>query len=97
MSKQKLDKMDWTQGVQHVLSGKRKEFDDRHICVAPAQVIKCVESHGWKHKQPAENGGMIETNGWDYDWWLEFTQGEKSFTASGSGFYGGFTFRETEE
>ena len=95
ITQQKLDAMTWWQGMHDVLAGICPEYKDPHIAVAPATVQKFAESLGWKHIEP-EDGGALTTNGWQWDWWMRFDKDGKSFTASGSGFYGGFTIHETE-
>lgn len=46
-----------------------------------------------KLEDPAYGGGLdgFETNGWhwQWDWWQHFTYNGKSYTLSGSGYYGG--------
>jgi hypothetical protein len=34
----------------------------------------------------------FDTNGWQWDWWQQFTYEGKDYTLSGSGYYGGHSF-----
>lgn len=40
--------------------------------------------------------GDLETNGFQWDWWHTFKYDDKSFTLSGSGYYGGHGFGITK-
>ena len=77
-------------GIDSVLDGMRPRFEEKKLTAPPAMVKEYLESKGWQ-------AGELDTNGWQYDWWIEFTKGEEFFTASGSGYYGGFTFEPTED
>ena len=37
------------------------------------------------------------TNGWQYDWWQQFTHAGKKYTLGGSGYYGGHAFHLSDE
>lgn len=82
-------------GIIAVINGKKgtsfkiQAFKPDTIPVIPARVIDFMVAQGWE-------AGEMETNGWEYDWWIPFTKDGLSFTASGSGYYGGFGFHETE-
>lgn len=39
----------------------------------------------------------LETNGFQWDWWLEIEFEDNLYVISGSGFYGGLTFYRKEE
>jgi hypothetical protein len=88
MKIQELLKNEMIEGIESVLSGKQKRFKSSNI--PPIMVQEYLESKGYEM-------GVIDTNGWDYDWWLPFTKDGKSFTAFGSGYYGRFEFYPTEE
>lgn len=75
-------------GIDDVIDGKREKLEVHNI--TPSMVEKYLEPLGWEK-------GELETNGWQYDWWLPFTKDGKSFTASGSGYDGWFLFSKTEE
>ncbi len=81
-------------GIGSVLAGEREQFEIKpfqpHTAAVSAEMVcNILEPMGWEK-------GELETNGWQYDWWLPFTKGSQSFTASGSGYYGGFLFAKTE-
>lgn len=75
-------------GINSVIVGDVEEFDSPNP-IYPELVENYLKPIGWKR-------GDLDTNGWQYDWWLPFTKGGKSFTAHGSGYYGGFNFSKTE-
>lgn len=75
-------------GIGEVIDGMKKGFECRGV------TPEMIKTHMEKHKYET---GDLETNGWEYDWWLKFTKAGKSFTASGSGYYGWFAFSPTEE
>ena len=39
------------------------------------------------------NGEGFTTNGWQYDWWQHFSYLGRGYTLSGSGYYGGHSFK----
>ena len=49
--------------------------------VRPNDIIKCVENIGGKADD------CLETNGWQWDYWLKFNYNDKSFLLSGDGYY----------
>lgn len=75
-------------GIKKVLSGKNAQFDGEFV--TPQMIGDHMETLGWEK-------GEFDTNGWQYDWWLEFSKGDKSFTASGCGHTGAFNFAATEQ
>lgn len=75
-------------GIDSVLSGKKEEFESQSN-ITPSMVEEYLQPLKWKR-------GELDTNGWQYDWWLPFTKGKQSFTAHGSGYYGCFHFGKTE-
>ncbi len=44
----------------------------------------------------AESNEGFTANGWQYDWWQEFTYNGKRYTLSGSGYYGGHAFNVSD-
>lgn len=91
--RKQIDK-DLRAGLDSVISGKASKyeiepFEPATIAIIPAVVKDLMTAKGFEC-------GELETNGWQYDWWLHFTKAGKSFTASGSGYYGGFRFAKTE-
>jgi hypothetical protein len=43
------------------------------------------------------NSEGFPTNGWDWDWWQQFSYNGKNYTLCGSGFYGGHSFHTADE
>ncbi len=80
--------LEMIQGIDEVLIGKRKTFKSKYIC--PEMIKTYMLGCGWK------DGDDFETNGWQYDWWMNFTKGDLKYTAFGSGYYGKFEFFKTE-
>lgn len=39
----------------------------------------------------------MDTNGWQMDWWEDYTHNGIKYTLSGSGWYGGISFYKSEE
>jgi len=39
----------------------------------------------------------FDTNGWQWDWWQDFTHEGKKYTLGGSGYYGGHSFGLADE
>lgn len=74
--------------VDRLLDGRLNKLEAE--CVCPHQIKHYMESKGWACSD-------LDTNGWEYDWWLTFTKDGKSFSASGSGYYGWFELAPTEE
>ena len=83
-----LLKKEMKKGVTQVLKGEIESFECDHI--PPAMIAEYMDDLGFVRSD-------LETNGWDYDWWLHFTKDGKSYTACGSGYYGWFEFGPTEE
>jgi hypothetical protein len=88
-------------GIASVLDGQTESFEIKPfkpdtLAVSPEMVTSIMESLGWKQVQE-EDRDKFDTNGWQYDWWMPFEKDGRSFTASGSGYYGGFGFHKTEE
>jgi hypothetical protein len=84
-----LLKQEMVTGIKSVLDGHKKRFKTKSN-ITPSMVENYLEKRGWEK-------GQLETNGWQYDWWLPFTKDGKSYTAFGGGYYGGLEFFETEE
>jgi len=82
-----LLKKEMVEGIDSVISGKIKEFKSTNI--TPSMVVDYLDTFGW-------NTGELESNGWQYDWWITFTKDNMSFTAFGSGYDGTFEFKKSE-
>lgn len=60
-----------------------------------AIVSAILEIEGVARKEIEDGRYGIEgfdTNGWQWDWWQEFSHAGKRYTLSGSGYYGGHAF-----
>lgn len=73
--------------IQNVLdTGEPWEDEQTHF---PAEsIIRAVSNIPGVRKK--DTG--LDTNGWQWDWWQEFTYKGKDYTLSGSGYYGGHAF-----
>lgn len=68
-------------GIKEFLQSRKKKLK---FSVAPANIlIMAAESVGCKM-----DNDTIETNGWDYDWWISGEYKNKKIRLSGSGYYG---------
>jgi len=82
-----LVRAEMKEGVEQVLKGKKKIFKS-HL-IFPRMIHDYMHSRGFKQIS-------WETNGWQYDWWLNFQDKDgKSYTAFGSGYDGDFIFERT--
>lgn len=79
--------------VQKVLETGVPWKDDALHYPAGAIIAAVLSIKGMKKVKSEEgNGDGFDTNGWQYDWWQQFTYKEKKYTLSGSGFNGGHAF-----
>lgn len=58
--------------------------------VSPNEVVDYMKTIGY------EDMG-IESNGWQWDYWIEFNKEDKSYTLSGSGYYGDMVLSENDD
>jgi hypothetical protein len=66
--------------IEKFLKSKKKTLELREC---PNVLSKALEMVG------AEvNNDSLETNGWEYDWWLQARYKEQKLCVSGSGYYG---------
>lgn len=70
-------------GLTAVILGDCEEYIQSGI--SPKKVKDYMTKQGFKC-------GELDTNGWQYDWWLTFTKAGKAFTAFGTGWTGEFQF-----
>lgn len=69
-----------------------KPWEDEHLHHPVEAIVNAILSiPGIEEK---EDG--FETNGWQWDWWHRFKYKGKEYTLSGSGYYGGHAFHETD-
>ena len=77
------------QGVQSVINGKTKKF--KCYGVSPQMIRDYMLNINYSRIEE------METNGWQYDWWMYFVKGNKEFIASGSGWTCEFAFEQEED
>lgn len=62
-------------------------------CLYPSIVVDCLEDIG----VDIDLGDSMDTNGWDWDYWIKFKYENKRYCLSGSGYYGGLKiYRDTD-
>ena len=76
-------------GIKNVIDGKEKEWSSAFLC--PDDVCGYLTSIGF------EEHPDIDTNGWEWDYWIHYEQDGKKWTVSGCGYYGGISFAPKEE
>lgn len=59
--------------------------------VASLNGVKKADSNG------GENSEGFDMNGWQWDWWQQFTHEGKRYTLCGSGYHGGHAFHIADE
>lgn len=69
-----------TKLIQKVLDGI--EDSVQFPFVSPDEASQIIEKLG------AIDNEDFDSNGWDWDWWKEFTLGDKEYILGGSGYYG---------
>ncbi len=87
-------------GVMGTLNtGITAKFPDKHYPVE--LIVDAVLEITNMERRELEDGqyGIVgfATNGWQWDWWQSFKCGDKNYTLSGSGYYGGHTFSLDDE
>jgi hypothetical protein len=76
-----------------------KGWEDKNLHHPAGAIIDAVLSiPGVKKDSSDENkSDGFDQNGWQWDWWQDFTHQGKRYTLSGSGFYGGHSFNLADE
>ena len=67
--------------VKKVISGEKDKTEGYPLC--PQDAIDCLEK-----KLGFKDLDEFDSNGWQYDYWIEVEFGEKEYIISGSGYYG---------
>ena len=67
------------EGIQKVLSGEVDTIELPHA--RPGNVITYLESIG------CEDCDEMDTNGWQWDYWLRIEMNDKKYMLSGDGYY----------
>jgi len=77
--------------INKVVSGELEKWkSELHFSVD--LLFKAMEADGFEVDRDS-----METNGWQWDWWMEVKKDGKPFTIGGSGFYGGLSFYPSEK
>lgn len=72
---------DWMiEGIQSVLTGEVEHVE--LLFTRPADVSNYIKSIG------GEDLNDMDTNGWQWDYWMTFKVDDKDYMLSGDGFYG---------
>ncbi|QUH22214.1 hypothetical protein [Alkaliphilus sp. B6464] len=81
-------KTDLKEKVLEVLNGHADvlEVDSLH----PSVVINFLEELGVE----IDLGDDMDTNGWQWDYWIKFKYNDKKYCLSGSGYYGNLKIKE---
>lgn len=70
---------DFKKEIDKVLSGEI-ETTKSNVLLSPDDVDSYLKEEGLEQ-------GNFESNGWDWDFWMEYTKGDKTFLLAGSGWY----------
>jgi hypothetical protein len=65
--------------IDKVLSGEIT-VTNSHVLISPEEVNLYLQSEGLEQ-------GNFDSNGWDWDFWMEYFKGDKKFILAGSGWY----------
>jgi len=78
---------------------KGDAWEDENLHLPAVAIIDAVLSIKGMKKGPDTDDARegFVTNGWEWDWWQTFIFAGKSYTLSGSGFYGGHSFHLSDE
>lgn len=76
--------------IDKVLNGELQEVASE-VYISPDKIDDYLKSKGLEQ-------GDLDTNGWQYDFWMNYSDGTKSYTMMGSGWYAtNITFSVSEE
>lgn len=76
--------------IQKVIDGEVNSVRSENL-ISPDVVVDYLESIGFEDED-------IDTNGWDWDFWINLSKEGKKFVLSGSGYYNrGISFYKNEE
>ena len=70
---------DFEKEIDKVISGEI-QLANSNILMSPEKVNVYLISEGLEQ-------GNFDSNGWDWDFWMEYFKGDKKFILSGSGWY----------
>lgn len=69
--------------ILSVINEEKQEIE-LDLCI-PYDVKNYLKELGYEEKD-------VESNGWQYDYWIKYKKENKIFTLAGSGYYGGQAF-----
>ena len=96
--KEKLTKAEADALLPHikVVLETGKEWEDEQLHHPVEAIVNTILSIPGMARKPLEDAPCgiegFDTNGWQWDWWQNFEYKGKSYTLSGSGYYGGHSF-----
>lgn len=86
-----------TTGVINTIKKELKKLFNNDIksvkiqCLCPSKIINILQNLG------ADVSDEIETNGWQYDYWIKVKYKDKKYCISGSGYYGSVEIAKSDE
>lgn len=76
---------DFKKEIEKVLRGEFTSTSSNTL-ISPSEIDIYLKSEGLEQ-------GNFDSNGWDWDFWMEYIKGDKKYILSGSGWYNtGLTF-----
>ena len=73
-----------------------KEWENEKLHHPVEAIVNAILTIPGMERKPREDAhcGIVgfDMNGWQWDWWQDFSYRGKSYTLSGSGYYGGHSF-----
>lgn len=83
-------------GVRKVLSGELEKYESQLLSPSHYEDF-LVDEMGAEAIDGPWDGYHIETNGWQWDYWIFWEYKDKKYILSGSGYYPGTTFEEYKD
>lgn len=75
--------------LKKLLNGEVEKVEVSGIC--PNAIVNIFSDAG------ADVSDDLDTNGWEYDYWIKATYNGKKYTIDGGGYYGHVTIEESDE
>ena len=66
--------------IDKVISGELQNVNSDGVLISPGKVDMYLKREGLEQ-------GNFDSNGWDFDFWMEYFKDGKKFTLSGNGWY----------
>lgn len=70
---------DFEKEIDKVISGEL-QLANSNVLISPEQVDLYLKSNGLEQ-------GDFDSNGWDWDFWMEYFKADRKFILAGSGWY----------